>query len=657
MASQNERTTIYLTEQEAERIRNTVKEKSRRSLEQAGHVREHRDKTAALQQATGASLMADMGGAPDPDMSQTKGRGDTIPVVVVGQPYPPCAVSLEDLKPMKISELLMDTHHRGRKLTVKRTSPVVTLVARAWTMVQDEEGEDTERLEMCLHTSRHGEDVLESAKSFVIKEPYFTLTDLGEATLRIDHPSDLVVYQEESTSKSHEDAAAAEKLATRYKTQGNTALKQQDLPLAHVKYTEGLKIAMQPIVSDSNPDLARDIFRNRAYVNLLLNQLDEAKADARASLTGRDDQRSKDLDSKAYYRAGSAAYNQGRYQEAKRFFEEQQKLSPDDKDAKVQLKKVGSRLREQDTGTYDFMKLSAGLSRARPRVEAANYTKNTEIKDSPGRGRGLFATRNIAVGEIIMCEKAFCVVWGHERDVLTAMTYDVRDDRIRVSPLGLCKSIVQKLISNPSQIDSFMDLYGDYQGDGGDVSISEEGAVVDVFRVQDIMCRNGFDAGNQYGEEGARNASTGVWIHAAYINHSCLDNAIREYIGDLMILRATKPIKIGEEIFQSYDVSQDYDARQSALMTTWGFECSCAFCAAEKADGQAVRDKRMELVGEADAFIEKTPWAGAKRLAIRKAQRLMQAINETYDGERYKNLPRTAGQRIQEWLVKASPRN
>ncbi|CAO2649712.1 Nn.00g010040.m01.CDS01 [Neocucurbitaria sp. VM-36] len=657
MASQDERNTIFLTEQEAERIRNTVKERSKKCSEQADHAREPRDKTAAHQQATGAALMADMGGAPDPDMTQIKGRGDTIPVVVVGQPYPPCTVSLDELQPMEFTELRMETHHRGRKLTVKRSSPVVTLVARSWTMVQDEKEEEAERLEICLHKSRHDEDILESAKLFIIKEPYFTLTDQGEATLRIDHPSDLIVCQEETHGKAHvEDAAAVEKLATKYKTQGNTALKQQDLPLAHAKYTQGLKFAEQDILSDSNSDLARDISRNRAYVNLLLNQLDQVKTDAHASLTRRDDQRSKDLDSKAYYRAGSAAYNQGRYQEAKRFFEEQQKLTPDDKDAKTQLKKIGLRLREQDIGTYDLVKIRSGLSRARPRVDAASFIKNTEIKDSPGRGRGLYATRTINPGEIVMCEKAFCVVWGYESEALTAMTYDVRDDKIRVSPVGLSKSIVQKLLSNPSQIGSVMDLFGDYQGDGKNVSENEDGAIVDVFRVHDIMSRNAFGPGNQYGDEGARNASTGLWLHAAYINHSCISNAKKEYTGDLMILRATRPIKVGEEIFHSYDESQDYDARQAALMTTWGFECNCALCAAEKADGQATRDKRMELVGEADAFIEKTPWAGAKRLVIRKAQRLAQSIEETYDGERYKGLPRTAGERIQEWLAKASPR-
>ena len=600
--------------------------------------------------------MADMGGAPDPDMMQTQGKtSTTIPVIGVGQPYPPCTTPLSDLKPMKMADLKMETHHRGYKLVVKRESPVVTLVARSWTMVQDEDGSDAERLEILLHKTRYSEDVLESTKQFIIKEPYFTLTEQGEPTLRIDHPSDLVICHEEGT-KDWADAAAAEKAATRFKTQGNNALKKQDLPLAHEKYTTGLAIAKQDIVAGENPDLARDIFRNRAYVNLLLGRLDEVKTDARASLTGRDDQKSKELDSKAYYRAGSASYNQSRWQEAKRFFQEAQKLTPDDKDAKVQLKKIEARLREEEAGGYNLMKIRTGLSKARSRVDAGNFIKNTVVKDSPGKGRGLYATRDLAPGETVMCEKAFCVVWGHEEDTLTAMTYDIRDDRIRVAPVGLAKALVQKCLNQPSQTEDLMDLFGDYQGEGSDVYSNEDGPVVDIFRVHDIMSRNAFGPGSQFGEESARNASTGLWRHAAYINHSCLANTTKEFAGDMIIIRATEPIKAGEEIFHPYDASLDYETRQGFLERTWGFRCVCKLCDAEKEDGQEIRDKRMELMGEADAFIDKTPWAGAKRVVLRKAANILKSLDATYDEGRWEGLPRRHTEGIKAWLVKASPR-
>lgn len=667
MSCQNDKDTVLMTEQEAARIQNTVKDRLKKCSDLVGHAREPRDLKAAISQATGASLMADMGGAPDADMMQTKGQAGSLPALAVGQPYPPCIILLQDLQPMKLANLQFDTHHRGRQLTVKRVSPVVTLTARSWTMVQDEAEDETERLEMCLHKSRHSEDVLESASIFVIKEPYFTLTDQGEATLRIDHPSDLIVCRDEIangsrtsankvTGHAEDDAAAAEKIARMCKDEGNAALKQQNLPLAHTRYTEGMKVARQNVASNTNTDLTRDISRNRAHVNLLLNQLDDAKIDANASLIGRDDRQSKALDSKAYFRAGCAAYNLGEYQEAKGFFEEQREIVHGILDVRADLQKIEMRLREQETGTYDWKKIRAGLSRACPRVNAANFICDTEVRDSLGRGRGLFATRDIPAGGMVMCEKAFCVVWGHESEALMAITYDVRDDRIRVSTVGLSKSIVQKLLSNPSQIERVLDLYGDYQGDGEKVFRTEDGPVVDTFRVHDIVSRNAFGPGSQYGEEGERNASTGLWIWAAYINHSCIANAKKEFIGDLMVVRATRTITAGDEIFLSYDESSDYDARQTALMTTWGFECNCALCAAEKADDPAVRKKRRELASEADAFVEREHRANAKRLAMAKAQRLARAIDDTYDGERYMGVPRVATRRIREWLAKASPR-
>jgi tetratricopeptide (TPR) repeat protein len=644
MAHQNNRNTIFLTEQESNRIRASAKNRIKKSSEAKGNIKEPREATPSIQQATGASLMADMGGAPDPDMTQA--QGGTLPALAVGQPYPPCTLELEELESMAFTDLKMETHHRGKKLAIKRASPVVGLAVRSWCMVQDEEGRETERLEFGLHKLRHAEEVLELTKMFIIKEPYFTMTDDGEATIRIDHPSDLVSITDEIVDTDFKDVAAAEKAATKCKNQGNTALKEQDLPEAYARYSEGLKIA----TANSISNLARDIARNRAYVSLLLGQLDGVLEDAKASLIREGDQRSKDLDSKAYFRAGSAAYLLGQYQLAKKLFEEQQKLTPDDKDARTYLKRIAVRLQEQESGSHNFTKMRVNLSKARSRVDAATFTGNTQVKDSKNKGRGLFATRSIAAGELIMCEKAFCVVWGHEREAMTAMTYDLRDDRIRVSPIGLSRAIVQKLISNPSQIPALMDLYGDWEGsDSNDDT-------VDVFRIHDIMSRNAFGPGNQFGEENARNASTGLWIHAAYINHSCIPNASKEYVGDVLILRATRTISAGEELFHAYDENSDYDTRQSSLMTTWGFKCSCKLCEAESKDSPEVRAKREELRGEEDAFLSREHWANAKRLTIVKAHKIAKGIEETYDTKRYEGLPKLAGKNIQEWLSKASPR-
>jgi tetratricopeptide (TPR) repeat protein len=564
---------------------------------------------------------------------------------------------------MKIAELRMETHHRGKLLKVRRVADVVKLVTCSWTVVQDEAGE-MERLEICLHKSRYGREVLEG-DVFQVKEPWFTVSEMGENTIRIDHPSDLVVCTADSShsTKNGGDSdnavnitalTLAAETAKECKEQGNLALKQRSLPLAHKHYTHGLQLLTSS--DTAKEELANDLYRNRSYVNLLLNRHDEAKADALSSLTALDDQKHRDLDSKAYFRAGCAAYSLSSFQDAKRFFEEQMKLSPGDKDGKSCLRKTELRIQEQESGVYDFRKLKAGLllAKARPRIDAASFTLNVKISESPGRGRGLFAARPIDPDALILVEKAFCVVWGREQEALTAMTYDYRDDKIRISPAGLCKAVVAKLRNNPSQVGKVLDLFGDYAGIGNQVVTKDGGAVIDVFQVHDIVARNAFGLGP--GDEDARNASTGLWITAAYINHSCIPNAKKEFIGDLMVLRATRAIAAGEEITHAYDESSDYDARTKALMNTWGFVCRCALCKAEKEDDPAVREKRRELEGEASVLVEREEARGAKRLVVLKARRIKRGIEDTYDDERYNGLPRMALMRIQKWLDEATAR-
>ena len=664
MASQSSGNAVLLTVEESEKIKRIAQNRRNRINDDGGQKRKSRDVDAEVRNAKSASFMADMGSPADPDAVQLGRDGaSSLPLLILGQTYPPCPFALAELEPIGLSELTTETHHCGRFLRLKRISPAVTLAARTWTVFQDNDNEnDSERFALILHTSTHGEDVLESCSTFIVKDPYLTTDSQGETQLQVNHPSDLIVVRGEAPEAASEAGGAANRqtdessatveTATAQKDKGNAALKRKEFLLAHAHYSEGIRIALQKAVKEAAPSLSQDIARNRSHVNLLLRRHDEALSDALSAVIGADDERSKSLDSKAYFRAGSGAYHLGQYEQAAEYFEKQKKLAPEDKEPQTYLKQISARRKEQETGGYDFVKIRARITPARPEVDAADFLGNTKIGDSPGRGRGLSASREIAVGEIIMCEKAVCVVWGHQDRVLTAMTYDLRDDRIRVAAVGLTKAIVERLMNNPSLIPKVTALYGDYSGDDKTPTETSDGPVVDTFQIQDIISRNAFGPGSQFGEQ----ASTGLWIHAAYVNHSCLANARKEYIGDLIILRATRKIAKGEEIFHSYDESTDYDSRQASLMTTWGFECDCTLCQAEKADGKQVRDKRRELEGEAAAFVNRESWAGAKRLTIAKAERLARALNETYDKNRYDGLPRNAILQIQEWLGRAKPR-
>ncbi|KKY31772.1 putative tpr domain-containing protein [Diaporthe ampelina] len=611
----NNASTVYFAPEEIHRIRATVSSTLQHASQLKGTPRQPRDAASSTRDATAASLLADMAGS-----SQCRGRGDTLPILTVGQPYAPCTTPTADLRPMRLADLRVETHHRGRKLMLERAagvggkglSAVVQLAGRSWALVQEVEGEgDVERLEVCLHTYQHGKDALECSggKVLVVREPYFTVTEQGEATVRVDHPSDLEWLDGEKGSHAStikdglEDVESAAQGARRCKERGNTALAARDPSLACTHYTRGLLqlTALQPKESSRSrsarlEELTRDLHRNRAHANLLLNRLDAAKHDALSSLTGASAPGAEflALDSKAYYRAGCAAYNLCEYEEARGFFSKRIQLTPEVGDAATG--ETGQRIRERDTGAYDLsrMRAAAALSRARG-IDAASFVSRTQVGDSPGRGRGLFAACDVPAGDLVLCEKAFCVAWGDGRNASTAaVTYDVRDGRIRVSPVGLVRSVVGKLRGTPSHIERVLGLHGDYRGDGGpgrqEVHPDDSNPVVDVFRVHDIVSRNAFglgpatrDAGRPEAEGRGVGISTGLWLRAARINHSCVPNTEKEFVGDMMLVRAKRRIAAGEEILHSYvDERSSYKTRKEALLATWGFECDCSLCEGQR---------------------------------------------------------------------------
>jgi hypothetical protein len=247
-------------------------------------------------------------------------------------------------------------------------------------------------------------------------------------------------------------------------------------------------------------------------------------------------------------------------------------------------------------------------------------------------------------------------VFGWEEDALSAMTFDVRDEVVRVFPAGLWKAVVRKLNDNPSKLGKVLDLCRDYQAPEIDNGMSEgRKGWVDVWQVHDIVARNAFGpGGSSDGEKERGGKSAGLWIVASYMNHSCVPNAEKEYIGDLMVLRATRHIKAGDEVIHSYvQVDSDFEGRRKSLLEVWGFVCDCGLCVAEMGDEESVREKRRRLEREAEALMDEK---GGSRLAVVKIRKLVKDIEGTYTGKRWEGIPRLAVDRLKERMEKVVKR-
>ena len=77
----------------------------------------------------------------------------------------------------------------------------------------------------------------------------------------------------------------------------------------------------------------------------------------------------------------------------------------------------------------------------------------------------------------------------------------------------------------------------------------------------------------------------------------------------------------------------------------------CRLCVVEDKDGKDLRKKRRELEGEAVALIERFKGKRVGRVEVLKAKKLEKGINDTYDDERWKGLPRKDLEGMQKWLA------
>lgn len=207
----------------------------------------------------------------------------------------------------------------------------------------------------------------------------------------------------------------------------------------------------------------RIIKLNRSLANLRLGRYDQALEDA-GELTAKF-QRSE----KGFYRAARALYELGKFQESHDALLSLLAVYPNCNEAKEELSRTKLRLTEQHSGYYDFSLMYEGSKLAPPHLDCATYLGPTEIGPSNGRSRGLFVTRDVKVGELLLCEKAFAHCFANTGEGDSASTIklllNTHTDRVFLgTQADLVTEIVQKMYRNPSTISAFTSLHhGEYE--------------------------------------------------------------------------------------------------------------------------------------------------------------------------------------------------
>ncbi|KAK5675731.1 hypothetical protein LTS10_011458 [Elasticomyces elasticus] len=577
--------------------------------------------------------------------------------VTIPEPYPPCTASLESLEVIKLSHLTTETHHRGKALFIERIGPLIETSILTLGAVKDVDG-DAEAIEI-YHADPHLADMLPPSTLFFLKEPFLTLGLNGKPVIRVDHPTDIVDI--DSLPKSLSSIASdqsATLTALEWKKIGSGYFTKQEYFKAGQAYQSALK-------AGAEDRLRLDVSRNLARVELALERYEAARTNAIAAVSS--DPALKALDVKAYFRAASASYQLRDWAQCEADLQKLLARSPNDDDGLRLLGRVQARLSECERGEYEFQQLVKRLSRQQPRVDIAGFTKRTTIGSSKGRGRGLFAAEDIKLGELILVEKAFVATFEWESTTSSTKVYDVRPKKFHGFPAALWQGTVQRLQHVPTQaVAEITSLTGRYSGLGSRTLKVDGSQVIDAFQIHDIIAANAFaipsPAKTQRTEAfgvmktilpagadptKAMNVpdNCALFQYASLVNHSCVPNATRMFIGDAMVLRATRDIAQGEEVLHAYVLpSFGVAERRMRMEAVWGFRCDCKLCETDIKESEEVRERRAAAEEEAgrlaNDIVTHLADAALRSNIIRQAERLYARLKGTFDPALYEGLPR-----------------
>eukprot|EP00250_Pteridium_aquilinum_P008669 c18116_g1_i1 orf=454-1974(-) len=197
-----------------------------------------------------------------------------------------------------------------------------------------------------------------------------------------------------------------------------------------------------------------------------------------------------------------------------------------------------------------------------------------------GRGRGLYATRDVAAGDILIISNAFAATYN---DTDRIEMYLKIASILKQSPKALRQYYALAGVDDHDNIEvPHVKLFDpSIPNVDGDPNLDLE---FDEKRVIHIMNVNSFAGELKSSKTDPEMRLTGLWLLPSFINHSCSPNASRLVVGEAMFILASRDIRAKEEITISYtDAMAPLKRREENLGETgYGFCCQCKRCLLER---------------------------------------------------------------------------
>ncbi|KAH9947158.1 hypothetical protein B0H21DRAFT_739825 [Amylocystis lapponica] len=591
--------------------------------------------------------------------------------------------------PMKQLKPILDTirRHQGRYLLCRFITPCVRMSA-VQAVAEDLEG-SAFSLSMynfpgSLGCSADYLDALFPVGTIIaIREPTFkTATQGPYPIVRVDSPTDIVFVESHNQilNISHWSTGPHILMSLPFptttegwKARGNAFFKAAQWLPAALAYSYGIALDKDAIV----------LYLNRSEAYLRLKFYSGALADVQRVLSapGISDA----FRGKALAREGKAEYARGNYQDAERKFDAWCQIHPDDKEIPAWIIRCQQRTRESRTGEYDWARLFK-LSLTDPHLDdVADYQGPIEVRQVQGRGggRGVVATRDIKVGELLLVSKPFVSIY--EQDLRAGghtVAINLLTSRTESHTQSATVShAIQKIYGNPELHALVFHLYAGPSYPSPPLSyppaIPQEpihvdmlssNIDIDVAQLEAICSHNCFapislqqphyahggqpqDANKALAEEG-----TGLYLLPSLFNHACAANATRCCIGDVMLIRARESIRAGDEITIPYINHSSYEERTKDLRQWLPNGCDCWLCGEDRKDMEDARLRRDKL---AEELAEELKFVRLCRSSLARVRFLEKQLAATYSSSRgpvdLKPLMASAQHAIAKMLIQIDP--
>ncbi|KAK2877190.1 hypothetical protein FQN49_001365 [Arthroderma sp. PD_2] len=567
----------------------------------------------------------------DQTMSCMKNLRDAVPNSSFDYPaYPPCTRPLCDLRKIMTGELSLDVQHKDSYLLLRSITPPVRINA-AMAIMEDE---NSDVILVQLHHQDHGcdaADILPEGSIWILKGPFFRAMAVGEYGISVDHVSDAIhlpIVDRRVPAAWRQEVPYHEDNAISWNEKACNLVHQSKLHSAIGLYTKALECS-------TDEEETSTIRLNRALAFTKAKQFDAAILDAECASI------SPSLAQKSFARKARALKSLKLYRECQDWCQYA---------GLPMIRGIRDRLVEEEEGKYQFKDLVMEALGLRPPYSGhGTYVGDVCFRRSSHNKRGLFTTKAVKAGDLLLCEMAFAQAFADA----TARPSGSPKIASSVSPekaeQKLLTMTVQKIYRNPSLSGCILGLCME------PASLCEvDGApVVDTFLVADILSSNAFaciptpraahmSVGGRKPQRSKwvekKIHSYGLWPIASHIHHSCYNNTQCVIIGNMMIVRAARDLAPHTELTQRYltPKANGYEERRK-LFQKRGFECNCAICQKDKETPQAVVTRRNTL--RAEVMEHFANYRRAPDAAVRRISTIIAEMTSTYNRSAFR-VPR-----------------